>query len=767
MALSWSNAETATRSPIYISDSDEWESESEGDWSQSDEGIWIPPLLPVPVALARSNDNLCSSCANLHLDPRDFLVLSTDVGITGKGSEIITDLGTLQDLNEKSSRCPLCRLILRALGSVAETIVEDRRASVVILWGTDGPVPDIHLPDYHIPRVRKLLPQLRSSDGELVHSEGMNLVPEITLLANDSPTSYRTFFGRVIPNEIDFRVVKNWLSMCRTWHGSQCDKSTVLSYQDASSHSQIPYFRLIDVQDSCIAWAPAGEAYLTLSYVWGNIFAGDILSLRKDNVEVLGKRGALLCPENYKRIPQTIRDAIRVTRELNFRYLWVDSLCIIQNDKEIQEACISKMDLVYGGGYLTIIAATGEDAHAGLPGVRPGTRGTEQTIVEIGPSFRLAFSPKSQDYMRTSKYFRRGWTFQEQQFTKRSLLFIGGQVVYRCMRTEQWREDLVVEHRDSKYGTIARQDGANDDIRQYEKLIETYSTMSLTKESDIYHAFAGMIGYLKAELRANLCHGIPDAYFDWFLLWTSPAPQKRREGTPSWSWAGWHGESHFGIGQWYSDSITRIRRALRQRTWIVWYQRKAHNIEHCELVWAPKKHRSSTTPRNFYGSHLQQRFPFECDRTTPAARTLVGAAMYFDDTHNPSPGSGILQFWTVAMKFRLQDMVDSGTGGASEAAFSKAGLFGRDGERIGAILLNPAWHAANVPGTHEFILLCEGRDEREEHGRIDGEEGWKYRLMLIEWRGSWFERVALSSMAKEILDQGLEGGAVWKEIVLG
>jgi len=452
---------------------------------------------------------------------------------------------------------------------------------------------------------------------------------------------------------------------------------------------------------------------------------------------------------------------------LNLRYLWVDSLCIIQDDEGpggSKLGSISKMDLVYSGAYLTIMAATGVNANAGLPGLWTNTRGKTQPVEQVLPGLRLAFKQKYQDYIENSVYYTRAWTYQEQRFTKRSLVFIGGQVVYRCMRADQWREDVFFE--DQRNGGRARSDRDPDDIGQYEGLIQSYSGLSLTKDSDIYDAFAGITRYFKTELKVNLCHGIPDAYFDWFLLWISLAPQKRRQRTPSWSWSGWFGQSWPNMWNWYNRSIIRVRKAIQQRTWIIWYQRRAHNSEESVLVWTPDASPLSG-PRNFYGGQVTKRFPFDCTRTLPTPRKLVGAPEYFEDTHNPTPGSGFLQFWTVSVVFKLNKPTSKDNAVGPRNTRSRLGIFGRDGRELGIVFVNPEWSDINVPKDHEFILLCEGRDDRAQNGKMDHEEGWKFKVMLIEWHGDWAERVSVGSIEKKDLNQALGTGPVWKEIILG
>lgn len=358
------------------------------------------------------------------------------------------------------------------------------------------------------------------------------------------------------------------------------------------------------------------------------------------------------------------------------------------------------------------------------------------------------------------------YRFQEQQFAKRSLLFIGGQVVYRCLRTDGWREDVFFEDQDGKFGGVPRMDQDRDDIGQFEGLIQSYSGLSLSKPTDIYHAFAGLMRYFRS-MKVNLFHGIPNAYFDWFLLWIPMNLQTRRNIAPSWSWSGWSGQSWLNMWDWYNRSVKKIRKALRSRTWIIWYQRKAHNSEECLRVWSPKKRISpQSSPRNFYGSHVRTRFSIDCTQTLPTRRILHGAPEYIEDTYNPYRGSGFLQFWTVSVKFKLDKPTSIPDTQGPRNMHSRVGIFGRNVCELGIVFVNPGWAEVNIGKNHEFILLCEGRHVRAKYGKIDDENGWKYKMMLIEWRGDWAERVSIGSIEKRHLDHALEG-PVWKEIILG
>jgi hypothetical protein len=98
----------------------------------------------------------------------------------------------------------------------------------------------------------------------------------------------------------------------------------------------------------------------TLSHCWGKLKS---LVLRQDNVETFATR----IPQEA--LPQSFKDAIEVARSLDIDYLWIDSLCIIQNndsDDWAKEA--AQMSSIYGGSYLNIAATSAVDGSKGFLG---------------------------------------------------------------------------------------------------------------------------------------------------------------------------------------------------------------------------------------------------------------------------------------------------------------------------------------------------------------------------------------------------------------
>lgn len=395
------------------SGSDSWETDDDG-------GAQLPirtaaqtlqvPLLPVPDNLRRPGDELCAVCKKLNLSPSRFVILPGDKEWhkPPQRDQLNMHLGRVEDMR-KRTHCPLCRLVLVGLGGDEVPTHEDGQPlEVAMSWSTNGPRPDPDAPWDVRSEVRFLRLYIQKPGGGFV-TKRLNLFPEITLLANDSPTDSVTYFIRPVRQDmIDFALVRRWLAVCQERHGKACRRNRVLKELNRSHPTnEVPEFRCIDLEQDCLVLLPAGCRYAALSYVWGR---QEFFATRMSNVRSLEERGALRNPEYLDKIPPTIKDAFHVTREIGMRYLWVDNLCIVQDDMEKKTATIKTMDLIYAAADLVIVAAGSETAFSGIAGVHPGSRTSRQPIEEIAPGFRLAFRSRYADSMRAVPYHTRGWT---------------------------------------------------------------------------------------------------------------------------------------------------------------------------------------------------------------------------------------------------------------------------------------------------------------------------------------------------------------------
>lgn len=300
----------------------------------------------------------------------------------------------------------------------------------------------------------------------------------------------------------------------------------------------------MDLEQGCVTSAPIDEKYVALSYVWGQL---PMFSLRGENIGFLSKPGSL--DRIRSQLPRTINDAIDIVRSVKVRYLWVDTLCLIQDDPEDVRLGIHLMNSIYRGSYFTIVAASGGDANAGLPGTHDGRR-SGQKIHELRPGLEMAIQHSIDWHLSRSVYNTRGWTLQELVLSQRTLVFTQGQIFFRCQEAN-WGEGSWA----SSWGSWLDPDDSNisripplqeDDFLHpfwaYQKLCEDYSRRQIRNDGDALRAIAGLSRPLSAGMGTPMVEGLPAYFLDHFLLYMSSSGRlRRRPQFPSYSWAGWEG----------------------------------------------------------------------------------------------------------------------------------------------------------------------------------------------------------------------------------
>ncbi|KAI1080665.1 heterokaryon incompatibility protein-domain-containing protein [Whalleya microplaca] len=355
----------------------------------------------------------------------------------------------------------------------------------------------------------------------------------------------------VISSRQDFGLIRTWMSRCHSEHGIDCQPyypSRFLGFT----------LRVIDVEDGCVREAPSECHYIALSYVWGRV---EQLSLTSSTYEDLSKPTAL---SRSSGIPSTIRDAMTMCRRLGERYLWVDTLCIIQDSDTDKSEQISHMDEIYAGAVLTIVNAGASSANDPIPGVE-----CDSNSRIPGPSHKVGglqlsvVTANISTMMSQSAWEQRGWTFQENVLSKRLLVVTESLTFFRCAHA-LWREDRVQEpqhaivHEFERY--FMEPQRSNGDIRKdperlektvtdYIDIVKVYPKRRFSNEADILLAFEGIQQTMLAQIGAFFW-GLPKRYMNTALLWNSAEPGllERRPGFPSWSWAGWknhHGDISF------------------------------------------------------------------------------------------------------------------------------------------------------------------------------------------------------------------------------
>jgi hypothetical protein len=155
-----------------------------------------------------------------------------------------------------------------------------------------------------------------------------------------------------------FEKAKSWLDECMQSH-PKCQRVSPASSELPTRVLEISSFRDNEVLSIRLYPNTAREVapYAALSYVWGGPQAFCTL---QSNV------GSHSSNISLSTLPQTIQDAVLCAHKLGLKYLWVDSLCIIQDSTEDREREISRMAQIYKNAFVTISAARAKGCHEGF-----------------------------------------------------------------------------------------------------------------------------------------------------------------------------------------------------------------------------------------------------------------------------------------------------------------------------------------------------------------------------------------------------------------
>jgi hypothetical protein len=315
-------------------------------------------------------------------------------------------------------------------------------------------------------------------------------------------------------------------------------------------------------------------------------------------MDQLRRVGALL----KKPIPKTIQNAIAVTKLLDEKYLWVDTLCIVQDDGPEKHAEMSKMGAIFANSAVTIIAAQGKHANSGLRGFRgvSEARNLKQNVHCLAGEARVVLFPMgpslSERGAHDTKWRTRGWTYQEHFFSRKRLIFDGDSVRWECAGAI-WREHVEAYlHLEPQFkGAFLCEElfaPSVPDLNWLYWILRVYNKRSFTYPEDALYAFDGIALLASQPLVGGFVSGLPMAFFEIALLWQPEGKITRRVPRcpekpcclPSWSWAGWSGAIHFDRTS-STDFIRDTKRGLTAP-----YERRVESI----LSW--KYHETAGVP---------------------------------------------------------------------------------------------------------------------------------------------------------------------------
>jgi hypothetical protein len=379
----------------------------------------------------------------------------------------------------------------------------------------------------------------------------------------------------------------------------------------------LPGFRLIDVYEARLVEITDPCEYFALSYVWGGS-QNTGLQTTKRNLDSLRQPSAL-SRENQnheERLPLTISDAIDLCRNVGQRYLWVDCLCIVQDDLEEKMRLIHGMGQVYENASLTIFAVSGSNADHGLSGVRARKILRRERIYPINTkagtvTLKLARLPL-ESQIEKSHWNTRGWTYQEQALSERRLYLTAEEAFFVC-REVNWREgyqkyndmpqtlyegsSLHTEIPDKPFDAHFvrvpdRKDGGPSNWRSFTSAVSVYTRKDLSYPEDALYAFSGIydrftsIGHADPGIIATQGNHLSSFPFSllWYGVHDGVTKTGRRAGIhdvrlSSWSWASRIGPVEFvSLDETESFNKTDFVTRNSRRCWLLC---ERHHSFHC------------------------------------------------------------------------------------------------------------------------------------------------------------------------------------------
>lgn len=502
--------------------------------------------------------------------------------------------GTFDTLRQSAANaCLVCGLIFDKIQSFGN--LYSKFGYHIFVWGKVPPkcqfqiaVGDVeaftkHVGARQLPPSVSLFAQLVSDSSlqklEAAKSTENSARPTLSFLPHRNPASTEAF-----------KQAQQWLVECQNNH-SECDRP----------RSRLPK-RVLDLGDpeealriSLYITAREILPYAALSYSWGE--TEKIISKRNDAYDPLtagprdfpylilqrkpqfrdaqGKMhfdpGVLYRPDNIPlgAFPKTQRDAIQIARALGIRYLWIDSLCILQGDIHDWTQQGAAMTDIYGGATLIISATSAKCSVEGILNKLKNNKvaiGTwpsgdaDNMIMELFAGDQMDTLDLEEKFLST-----RGWVFQERLVSTATLHYTDEGMVWECVRGTQlstaqnvscvswkkaWRHLMNQASLNSSEASTLRALRQNPNEIWY-GWISAYSERMLYDVEDKLIAIAGVAKRFAQVFNLTYVAGIWREHFVSGLLWRRHNRTKTlvrfldKYIAPSWSWASVEGRLEY------------------------------------------------------------------------------------------------------------------------------------------------------------------------------------------------------------------------------
>jgi hypothetical protein len=390
--------------------------------------------------------------------------------------------------------------------------------------------------------------------------------------------------------------IREWIDACDSSHSDICVPKPI----PEQPQDDVPVW-LIDTHEQCIVPGSSAHRYLALSYTWPEARnsatpAPCSLLLDAESITELQIPRCFSGTAIAELLPGVIKHAMDVTVALGERYLWIDRLCIVQNDAGTLDQ-VTRMDKIYTGAYVTIIAAA------------PDVMYQSDELSEwpcFNPIYSYSVSPGlSRDkvvhvmdcryeVLRASRWATRGWTYQEQILCKRAVIFTEKGIFWDCQCC-MWDGADLKPGQDYETISVSADMGRRfttrwwPDFSFYVDLICQYNGREFSYPQDALLGISGVLNALSRSFPGRFLSGIPSIFLDYVLPWQPFETAERRvdrlessnipanaSSLPSWAWCGWQcfvdpKSLRSGLAYIDEDQIQNRARSWRTQNLVEWH----------------------------------------------------------------------------------------------------------------------------------------------------------------------------------------------------
>ncbi|KAF2430226.1 HET-domain-containing protein [Tothia fuscella] len=357
-----------------------------------------------------------------------------------------------------------------------------------------------------------------------------------------------------------FRNVETWISNCVETHTAcRLDEASILPSKVLDLVSNAPDVVLCETRNK--------EArYCCLSHCWGEA---------RSITTTTSNLGAFKMGIPFRALSRTFQEAVIFTRKLGVQYLWIDSLCIVQDDEEDWQTESTKMASIYARSHLTL-AATGSNSDLGGLFSKQA-KVTLKGVYRDGEIYEIHARPVI--YHNEEADFpllKRGWVFQERLLAPRVLHFGPQEMWFECMEKVDCECSGIFGDSWERYSTgqekflskLTHQRALADSAlpkvsRRWHAIVEEFTELGLTKTRDKLPALSGMAQQIQTLRVGHYLAGLwSDTLVDdllWYRLDPSTATHPEKWRGPSWSWIALDGPVKFFDSPHFLESSSLIR----------------------------------------------------------------------------------------------------------------------------------------------------------------------------------------------------------------